>query len=126
MRLGPLHSGSYRLTVMPGSANPGYAAIEGSTGPGGAPGGTIDIRPEDDVALDVSLPRVAGSPTAQDVADQDPMPAGGQGSEGDQGAGCSDGARRVPAQGTMDEPPVGWPGLDRGFLAATGQEGLLW
>ena len=82
MRLGPLHSGSYRLTVMPGSANPGYAAIEGSTGPDGAPGGTIDIRPEDDVALDVSLPRVAGSPTAQDVADQDPDAGGRRGRSG--------------------------------------------
>jgi hypothetical protein len=90
------------------------------------------------VALEVSLPRVPGSTTAQDVADQDPIPAGGQGWQGwqgwqdgqggqdGQGADCSDGGRRGPAQGTRDEPPVGWPGLDRGFLAPTGQEGLLW
>ena len=123
MRLGPLHSGSYRLTVMPGSANPGYGALEGSTGPGGAPGGTIDLGPEDDVELDVSLPRVPGSPTPQDVADQDAVPSGGPGR---QGAQCADGDRLDPAEGARDIPPEGWPGLARGFLAPTGEEGRLW
>jgi hypothetical protein len=132
MRLGPLHSGSYRLTVMPGSANPGYDALEGSTGPGGAPAGTIDIGPEDDLTLDVSLPRVAGSPTAQDAAGQDPTPpgsssgSGGPGEQGGPGAQCSVGDRFCLAQQTKDGPPVGWPGLLSGFLAPTGQEGLLW
>jgi hypothetical protein len=122
MRLGPLHSGSYRLTVVPGSANPGYGAVEGSSGPGGAPGGTIDLGPEDDVALDVSLPRVDGSPAPEDVADQDPTPPAGQGR---QGAQCSDGDRGDPAEGTKDVPVV-WPGLARGFLGPTGQESLQW
>jgi hypothetical protein len=126
MRLGPLHPGSYVLSVIPGRSNPGHGAVERATSPGIAPRGIIDLGPEDDVDFAVALPPLAGSTTAQDVADQDPVPAGGQGGEGTQGAGCSDGGRRDPAQGTSDEPPVGWPGLDRGFLAPTGQEGLLW
>ena len=61
MRLGPLHPGSYRLTVMPGASNPGYAAVDRATNPGIAPEGIIELGPEDDVEFAVELPRLPGS-----------------------------------------------------------------
>ena len=42
---GPLHPGSYRLTVMPGASNPGYAAVDRATSPGIAPEGIIELGP---------------------------------------------------------------------------------
>ena len=60
MRLGPVHAGSYTLSVIPGRSNPGYAGVERATDPEIAPGGIIELGPEDDVVVGVALPRVAG------------------------------------------------------------------
>ena len=61
MRLGPVHPGSYTLSVMPGASNPGYTAVERATSPGIAPQGIIELGPTDDVEFAVELPPVAGS-----------------------------------------------------------------
>jgi hypothetical protein len=126
MRLGPLHSGSYRLTVMPGRTNPDYGTVGGATGAGGAPGGTIDLGPEDDVDLAVSLPRVAGSPTPQDDARQQATTDPATTPQGGQGARCTKGGAPAPAEGAGDMPPDVWPGLARGFLAPADEANLRW
>jgi hypothetical protein len=129
MRLGPLHPGSYRLTVMPGATNPGYAAVDRATSTGIAPEGIIELGPEDDVEFAVELPRLPGS--------QDPS-AGGVRAAGTVGAGSSNdgggrttGCRTAPANSDAPDAgtngsPTGWPGLAPGFLATSAEASWPW
>ena len=126
MRLGPLHPGSYRLSVMPGASNPGYTAVDRATKPGIAPEGIIELGPEDDVEFEVELPPVDGSGPAATAARVDGTVGGGS---ADGGGGRTTGCRSAPGNtgapdaGTGGAPTV-WPGLAQGFLATSA--GVSW
>ena len=126
MRLGPLHPGSYKLTVMPGASNPDYTAVDPAMDPGIAPEGIIELGPEDDVEFAVGLPPVDGSAPAATAA----------GAAGDVGAGSADGGvgRTTGCRsksGNASAPDAGdaqkeWPGLAEGFLARSAEASWPW
>ena len=122
MRLGPLHPGSYRLSVMPGASNPGYSAVDRATSPGIAPEGIIELGPEDDVEFAVELPPVVGSgPDADAVRAESSKAESSTGGAGGRTTGCRSAAGNADAAGAgTNSAPTGWPGLAQGFLAPTG------
>jgi hypothetical protein len=124
MRLGPVHPGSYTLSVMPGASNPGYSAVERATSPRIAPTGVIELGPTDDVELAVELPPVAGSQGPDAGHIQAPPSLGGAGGRT---TGCRAAPGGVASSGpTPQDLPAGWPGLDGGFLAPSGRTNPLW
>jgi hypothetical protein len=121
MRLGPLHPGSYRLTVMPGASNPGYSAVDRATSPGIAPEGIIELGPEDDVEFAVELPPAVGSGQDADaVRAESSIADSSAGGAGGRTTGCRSAAGNTDAAGAgPNSAPTRWPGLAQGFLAPT-------
>lgn len=128
MRLGPLHPGSYRLSVIPGASNPDYTAVDRATHPGIAPEGIIELGPEDDVEFEVELPPLDGS--GPDATAAGAAGTGGAGSAdggGGRTTGCrsASGSSGAPDAGT-GSAPTGWPGLAEGFLATSAEASWPW
>ena len=122
MRLGPVHPGSYTLSVMPGASNPGYSAVDRATSPGIAPEGIIELGPEDDVEFAVELAPVGGSGTEAGAVGARPSRTVAPG-VAPPGAHLQPGATThvMPIRGSAR---TGWPGFAGGFLA-TSDRGVL-
>jgi hypothetical protein len=124
MRLGPLHAGDYTLSVLPGRSNPSYGPVEDAVDRTIAPRGIITLGPEDDLEFALALPRVAGSAAPDDATGRDESSLGGTAR---QSAGCRSAEDAAPPPGAGAEgPESGWPGLDEGFLAASGEVAMPW
>lgn len=124
MRLGPVTPGDYTLSVLPGRSNPSYGPIEDAVDRTIAPRGIISLGPEDDLEFALALPRVAGSAAPDDATGRDESSLSGTAR---QSAGCRSAEDAAPPPSAGAEgPESGWPGLDEGFLAASGEVAMPW